>query len=131
MYGSAMTHITQPMMREVHVPTPQPADQRRIADFLWQGVRFALRESMVNGMDTPKAKITITLRPEVLADIRERVTAGQARSVSAYVEHAIVGQLAAEADFDSLLAELLAETGGPLTDQERASARRVLRGGAA
>lgn len=87
--------------------------------------------SMVNGMDAPKAKITITLRPEVLADIRERVAAGQARSVSAYVEHAIVGQLAAEADFDALLAEVLAETGGPLTDQERASARRVLHGGAA
>ena len=56
-------------------------------------------------MDRPKTKITITLRPEVLADIRERVTAGQARSVSAYIEHAIVGQLAAEADFDSLLAD--------------------------
>ena len=86
---------------------------------------------MVNGMDAAKAKITITLRPEVLADIRERVAAGTARSVSAYVEHAIVGQLAAEADFNTLVAELLAETGGPLTDQERASARRVLHGGAA
>lgn len=43
----------------------------------------------------------------------------------------IVGQLAAEADFDTLLAELFAETGGPLTDQERASARRALHGGAA
>lgn len=86
---------------------------------------------MVNGMDTAKPKVTITLRPEVLADIRERVADGQARSVSAYVEHAIVGQLAAEVGFDSLLAELLADTGGPLTDEERASARQVLQGGAA
>ena len=82
-------------------------------------------------MADAKPKITITLRPEVLADIRERGSAGQARSVSAYVEHAVIGQLAAEADFDSLLSELLGDTGGPLTEQERASARRVLRGGAA
>lgn len=34
MHGSAMTHITQPMMREVRVPTPPLAEQRRIADFL-------------------------------------------------------------------------------------------------
>ncbi|MGI8756714.1 MAG: hypothetical protein ACR2MB_12820 [Acidimicrobiales bacterium] len=85
----------------------------------------------MNGIDAPKAKITITLRAEVLTDIRERFAAGNARSVSAYVEHAIVGQLAAEADFDSVLAEMLAETGGPLTDQERDTARRVLHGGAA
>lgn len=85
----------------------------------------------MNDMDASKVKITITLRPDVLADVRERVAAGTSRSVSAYVEHAIVGQLAAEADFDSLLAEMLTETGGPLTEQERATARQVLQGGVA
>jgi hypothetical protein len=34
-------------------------------------------------MVVPMAKLMVTLRPEVLAGIRERVTAGQARSVSA------------------------------------------------
>lgn len=97
----------------------------------WKQLTDAAGSGMVNSMDEPKAKITITLRPEVLVNIRARVSAGQTRSVSAYVEHAILGQLAAEADFDSLLAELLGETGGPLTAQERASARRLLRGGAA
>ena len=39
--------------------------------------------------------------------------------------------LAADADFDVLLATMLDETGGPLTPDERAAARRVLSGGAA
>ena len=40
-----------------------------------------------------------------------------------------VSRSAADAEFDALLAELLAETGGPLSEEERASARRVLCGG--
>jgi hypothetical protein len=34
MHGSAMTHITKPMMTAVRVPTPSIEEQRRIADFL-------------------------------------------------------------------------------------------------
>lgn len=34
MHGSAMTHITKPMMRAVRVPVPDLGTQRRIADFL-------------------------------------------------------------------------------------------------
>jgi len=86
---------------------------------------------MMNGMEKPKAKVTITLRPEVVEQVRARVAAGQARSVSAFVERAITGQLAAEADFDSLISELLAATGGPPTEAERAAARRLLSGSAA
>lgn len=63
-------------------------------------------------MGARKPKITITLRPGVVSDVRARVMAGQARSVSAYVQHAIKGQLAAEADVDPALLQLLAEAGG-------------------
>ena len=34
MHGSAMTHITQPMMREVGIPLPPLEEQRRIANYL-------------------------------------------------------------------------------------------------
>jgi hypothetical protein len=82
-------------------------------------------------MEKPKAKVAITLDPDVLDRVRERVGAGAARSVSAYIEHAVIGQLAAEADFDCVIAEMLAATGGPATKKERAAARRLLSGSAA
>jgi hypothetical protein len=78
-----------------------------------------------------KAKIAITLRPDVLEQVRVRVSAGQASSVSAFIEHAVLGQLAAEADFDEVINEMLAATGGPPTKAERAAARRLLSGSAA
>ena len=82
-------------------------------------------------MTLPRAKITITIDPAVLARVRLAVEAGHARSVSAYIEHAVAGQLAAEADFDAVLAEIFEATGGELTDEERATARRILSGEAA
>jgi Arc/MetJ-type ribon-helix-helix transcriptional regulator len=82
-------------------------------------------------METPpKAKVAITLRTAVLEEVRGAVAEGRARSVSAYIEHAVSAQLAAEADFDVIIAEMLAETGGPATDVERADARRMLTGAA-
>jgi hypothetical protein len=59
------------------------------------------------------------------------VAEGRARSVSAYNEGAVDNQLAAEADFDAVLDEMLAATGGPPTKAERAAARRRLSGSAA
>lgn len=82
-------------------------------------------------MTLPRAKISITIDEELLARVRLAVEAGHAKSVSAYVEHAVAGQLAAEDDFAAMLAESLAATGGPLTDEERAAARRILSGEAA
>ena len=82
----------------------------------------------MNGMTIPKAKIAVTLDQDVLARVRAAVAGGRARSVSAYVEHALAGQLAAEAEFDAMLAEILDATGGPPTDQEWAAARRLLDG---
>jgi hypothetical protein len=85
----------------------------------------------MNGMDKPKVKVAITLRPDIVDQVRARVTDGQARSVSAFIEHAVLGQLAAEADFDELISEMLAASGGPPTKKERAVARRLLSGSAA
>lgn len=90
---------------------------------------------MMNGMETrvgreKKAKVAVTVAPEVLEQVRAAVAAGRARSVSAYVEHAVVAQLAAEADFDTMLTEMLAASGGEPTSQERAEARRLLSGAA-
>ena len=82
-------------------------------------------------MTPPRAKITITIDQELLARVRLAVEAGHARSVSAYLERAVAGQLAAEDDFEAMLAESLDATGGPLTDGERAAARRILSGEAA
>ena len=82
-------------------------------------------------MTKSRAKITITIDQEVLARVRLAVEGGHARSVSAYIEHAVVGGLAAEADFDAILAEIFEATGGQPTDEERAAARSLLAGEAA
>ncbi len=78
------------------------------------------------GMTKPKAKIAITIDSDVLARIRSEVESGPQRSVSAYIEHAVINQFTAEDDFDSWLAEALEATGGPLTDEERAEAQGIL-----
>ena len=94
-------------------------------------VRRAAANGSMIGMTQPRAKIAITIDPEVLARVRLAVEAGRARSVSGYVERAVVGQLAAETDFDAILAEIFEATGGQPTDEERAAARRLLAGEAA
>jgi Arc/MetJ-type ribon-helix-helix transcriptional regulator len=82
-------------------------------------------------MERPKVKLAITLRPDVAEKVRTAVGQGRARSVSAYIEHAVTSQLAAEVDFDALLTEMLAASGGPPTAKERAKARKLLSGSAA
>jgi hypothetical protein len=81
-------------------------------------------------MTKPKAKLAVSISPEVVARVKAAVSAGRAKSVSAYIEHAVLGQLAAEADFDLILAEVFARTGGRPTAAERARARKQLRGAA-
>ena len=77
-------------------------------------------------MTLPKAKVTITLDRQLLARVRAAVDKGKAASVSAYIQHAVIGQLETEAGFDATIAEMLAASGGPATDEERAAARRLL-----
>jgi hypothetical protein len=85
----------------------------------------------MNGMTLAKRKITITIDAAVLGQVKEGVTAGQSSSVSAFIEHAVIAQLAADTDFDPIIAELLATSGGKPTKKELAEARRLLSGTAA
>ena len=79
---------------------------------------------MVSGMAT--TKITITVPDGQLAEIKRRVTAREATSVSGFVQRAVQKSLENEAEFRAMIAEGLAATGGPLTASERAWARKML-----
>lgn len=81
-------------------------------------------------MPAPKVKLAISMSPALLRRVKRLVSGGHSKSVSAYVEHAVAAQLAAEANFDGLLEQALGETGGPPSAAERARARRLLRGAA-
>jgi Arc/MetJ-type ribon-helix-helix transcriptional regulator len=72
------------------------------------------------------AKLTITLRAEQLRAIRELVKAGEAASVSGFVQHAVQVALFDAAGWKEMLDEALHRTGGPLTKKERAWADRIL-----
>jgi hypothetical protein len=85
---------------------------------------------MGNGMTGPKVKLAISMSPALLAKVKSVVSRKRSKSVSAYIEHAVAAQLAAETDFDLLVAQRLDETGGPPTQAERARARKLLRGAA-
>jgi len=74
---------------------------------------------------TSVVKIAISL-PQAVADRAKRaVYRGRAASVSAYVARAIEQQVKLD-ELSTLLAEMLAESGGPLTERERRAADRLL-----
>src|SRR5580700_2912171 len=79
---------------------------------------------MVTGMASKK--VTITLDEAQLERIRALVEAGVAPSVSGFVQHAVGVSLDDVAGWGALLAEALQETGGALSDSERAWADEVL-----
>lgn len=79
---------------------------------------------MVIGMVTKK--VTITLPEHDLARIRELVTAGQAASVSGFVQHAVTVSLDDVAGWGAMLAQALTATGGRITAEEKAWADGVL-----
>jgi Arc/MetJ-type ribon-helix-helix transcriptional regulator len=72
-----------------------------------------------------KAKVAVTLPPDVLQQAREAVRSGRAPSLSAYVAEALAERCKLDA-LEELLDEMLAETGGPLTAKERQDADRAL-----
>jgi antitoxin ParD1/3/4 len=74
---------------------------------------------------TTRAKIAVSLPAELVAQAHRAVAEGRATSVSAYVAEALEEKSTLD-DLASLLAEMLAETGGPLTAEERAAADRAL-----
>jgi len=71
-------------------------------------------------------KVTITLDEAQLDKIRSLVGAGTASSVSGFVQHAVSVALDDVAGWGAMLAEALRQTGGALTDEERAWADTVL-----
>ncbi len=79
---------------------------------------------MVVGMATKK--ITITLDEAQVERIRSLVQARTASSVSGFVQHAVAVALDDVAGWGAMLAEALRETGGALSDDERAWADDIL-----
>jgi len=82
---------------------------------------------MVSGMAT--RKVTITLDEVQLDQIRSLVQARAAASVSGFVQHAVAVALDDVAGWGAMLAEALRDTGGALSDEERAWADDVLGAG--
>ncbi|MHB8295638.1 MAG: hypothetical protein ACYDH5_13650 [Acidimicrobiales bacterium] len=70
-------------------------------------------------------KVTVSLDPVVAERARQDVTEGRAKSVSAWLNDAGLARVQGE-DLAVVLAELFADTGGPVTEQELAQARRRL-----
>lgn len=79
---------------------------------------------MVDGMAT--VKITVTLEEEQVETIRQLVAERKADSVSGFVKHAVRVSLADAIGWGVMLKDALAETGGPLTREERTWADSVL-----
>jgi len=79
---------------------------------------------MVDGMAT--TKVTITLPNRQIEEIRKRVAARDAPSVSGFIQQAVQKSLENAAEFRAMVAEALEETGGPLKPKERAWARKML-----
>lgn len=71
-------------------------------------------------------KVTITLQLGQLERIRALVRTGAAANVSAFVQHTVGVALDDVAGWGALLAEALRESGGPLSDEERAWADNVM-----
>jgi Arc/MetJ-type ribon-helix-helix transcriptional regulator len=82
---------------------------------------------MVIGMAT--RKVTVTLDEDQVTRIRDLVGAGQATSVSGFVQHAVGVTLDDVAGWGAMLADALARTGGDLTPEERAWADEILGAG--
>ena len=77
----------------------------------------------MSGMTT--TKIAVSLPAELVEQAKRAVAEGRANSVSAYVADALEEKATLD-DLASLLEEMLAETGGPLSTKERKAADRAL-----
>lgn len=71
-----------------------------------------------------RSRVTVTVRPDVLAAAESEVAAGRAPSLSAWVDEAMA-EKARRADLAVLLAEMRSEN-GPATEDEDTWARRAL-----
>ena len=80
--------------------------------------------SMAIGMATQK--VTVTLGADQVASVKALVEAGDAPSVSAFVQGAVGAALDDAAAWGRVLADALEQSGGPLTSAEREWADEVL-----
>ena len=71
-------------------------------------------------------KLTITLDNDQLEEIRRLVGAGKASSISGFVRHAVGVALHDAAGWKEMLERALEESGGSLTNKERAWAGALL-----
>jgi len=78
---------------------------------------------MIAGMTN--AKIAVTLPPALVTRAQDAVREGRAPSISAYVTSALEEKAKLD-ELEQMLDEMLAETGGPLTDAEQAAAGAAL-----
>jgi antitoxin ParD1/3/4 len=74
---------------------------------------------------TEYAKFAVSMPARVAEGARRAVRQGRAASLSAYIADAVEAKVA-EDDLASLLTEMLAESGGPMTVAERRAADRAL-----
>jgi hypothetical protein len=72
----------------------------------------------------PRSRVTVTVRPQVLAAAEQEVASGRAASLSAWVDQAMEEKVRRE-ELAGLLAEMQAEN-GPASEQEDAWARQAL-----
>lgn len=78
---------------------------------------------MIAGMTT--TKIAVSLPTGLVQRARRAVRSGRSASVSAYIASAVEEKATLE-DLATLLREMLAESGGPLTEAERRQADEAL-----
>lgn len=90
-----------------------------------EGWRSRVAPGITHGMTT--MKIAVSLPGATLRRAKRAVQRGEAASLSAFVAEAIEQRTTLE-DLDTMLDEMLAETGGPATAAESRAARRALRG---
>ncbi len=98
--------------------------ETRVRTPLGLQARAGVVGSMVIGMAT--RKVTVTLDEALVEKVRAMVERGAAPSVSGFVQHAVGVAVDDVEGWGAMLAEALEETGGPLTDEERAWADHVL-----
>lgn len=99
-------------------------DSRRPAGrVIWELPAKDPLAGMISGMTT--TKIAVSLPAELVEQAQRAVAEGRANSVSAYVADALEEKAKLD-DLASLLDEMLAETGGPLSAKERKAADRAL-----
>jgi Arc/MetJ-type ribon-helix-helix transcriptional regulator len=72
-----------------------------------------------------KAKIAVTLPPVLVTRAQDAVREGRAASISAYVAAALEEKAKLD-DLKAMLDEMLAETGGSLTERESVAADAAL-----